>query len=467
MEQKKKLNTFDIFSLGFGGAVGSGIFVMMGLGIGHTGRSIVVALLGGCLIMLLAYMYNVVFSSMFVLSGGDYSQKAMVFSPLLTGVSGIFTVLSGFALAMYSVSIVSYAGSVFPGILPYTKIIAITITTVFFASTIKGSKFIAIIQNIMTVVLLLSIILFISVGLTKVKDGFFTGSDFFLNGPKGLVSAVAIMGFACQGTTMAPVAMAKDTISPKKTLPKAILMITVTLAVVYGLMGLVASGVLPVEKVAGKPLSVVASEIFPRSVYIIFILGGAVFAIATSLMGGIALLKYPVLKVAEDGWIPAFFRKTTKQGYPWASQLLFYVISVIPVLLDFSFDSIVSLIMIPTMLLCACCNFYCILLPKKYPKQWKESILHMPTPVFTVIMLLSVGCDFLVAYNLFAMLTGKEVVMVAVIVLFCFALAYVRIKTGAVKVEDLRKAKAMIMEEALNDGNKEPAAVSAGCQTVS
>lgn len=451
MEQKKKLNTFDIFSLGFGGAVGSGIFVMMGLGIGHTGKSIVIALLGGCVIMLLAYMYNVVFSSMFVLSGGDYSQKAMVFSPLLTGVSGIFTVLNGFALAMYSVSIVSYAGSVFPGILPYTKVIAITITTLFFASTIKGSKFIAIIQNIMTIVLLFSIALFIFVGIPKVKGGFFTDGDFFLNGPGGLVSAVAIMGFACQGTTMAPVAMAKDTANPRKTLPLAIIMITITLAIVYGLMGVVASGVLPVEDVAGKTLSVVASEIFPKPVYIIFILGGAVFAIATSLMGGIALLKYPVLKVAEDGWLPGIFKKTTKQGYPWASQLLFYIISVIPVFLGFSFDSIISLIMIPTMLLCACCNFYCILLPKKYPKQWKESVLHMPTPVFTFVMLLSVGCDFLVAYNLFAMLTGKEVVMVFLIVLFCFALALIRIRTGAVKVEDLKNAKARIVEEALND----------------
>lgn len=451
MEQKKKLNTFDIFSLGFGGAVGSGIFVMMGLGIGHTGKSIVIALLGGCVIMLLAYMYNVVFSSMFVLSGGDYSQKAMVFSPLLTGVSGIFTVLNGFALAMYSVSIVSYAGSVFPGILPYTKVIAITITTLFFASTIKGSKFIAIIQNIMTIVLLFSIALFIFVGIPKVKGGFFTDGDFFLNGPGGLVSAVAIMGFACQGTTMAPVAMAKDTVNPRKTLPLAIFMITITLAIVYGLMGVVASGVLPVEDVAGKTLSVVASEIFPKPVYIIFILGGAVFAIATSLMGGIALLKYPVLKVAEDGWLPGIFKKTTKQGYPWASQLLFYIISVIPVFLGFSFDSIVSLIMIPTMLLCACCNFYCILLPKKYPKQWKESVLHMPTPVFTFVMLLSVGCDFLVAYNLFAMLTGKEVVMIFLIVLFCFALALIRIRTGAVKVDNLKNAKARIVEEALND----------------
>ena len=303
----------------------------------------------------------------------------------------------------------------------------------------------------MTIVLLFSIALFIFVGIPKVKGGFFTDGDFFLNGPGGLVSAVAIMGFACQGTTMAPVAMAKDTANPRKTLPLAIIMITITLAIVYGLMGVVASGVLPVEDVAGKTLSVVASEIFPKPVYIIFILGGAVFAIATSLMGGIALLKYPVLKVAEDGWLPGIFKKTTKQGYPWASQLLFYIISVIPVFLGFSFDSIISLIMIPTMLLCACCNFYCILLPKKYPKQWKESVLHMPTPVFTFVMLLSVGCDFLVAYNLFAMLTGKEVVMVFLIVLFCFALALIRIRTGAVKVEDLKNAKARIVEEALND----------------
>jgi len=75
----------------------------------------------------------------------------------------------------------------------------------------------------------------------------------------------------------------------------------------------------------------------------------------------------------------------------------------------------------------------------------------MPTPVFTFVMLLSVGCDFLVAYNLFAMLTGKEVVMVFLIVLFCFALALIRIRTGAVKVEDLKNAKARIVEEALND----------------
>ena len=39
--EKKKLGLFNIFSLGVGGAIGSGIFVMMGFGIAYTGRSIV------------------------------------------------------------------------------------------------------------------------------------------------------------------------------------------------------------------------------------------------------------------------------------------------------------------------------------------------------------------------------------------------------------------------------------------
>ena len=56
--EKKKLGLFNIFSLGVGGAIGSGIFVMMGFGIAYTGRSIVLAVSVGCLYMLLAYLFH-------------------------------------------------------------------------------------------------------------------------------------------------------------------------------------------------------------------------------------------------------------------------------------------------------------------------------------------------------------------------------------------------------------------------
>lgn len=79
--KSKQFSLFDIFHLGLGGAIGSGIFVMMGSGIAATGRSIFISVAFGCLFMLMAYFFHVVMSSMFVLEGGDYDMKAMLFNP--------------------------------------------------------------------------------------------------------------------------------------------------------------------------------------------------------------------------------------------------------------------------------------------------------------------------------------------------------------------------------------------------
>lgn len=90
-ERGKQLNIFNIYALGVGGAIGSGIFIMMGSGIGYTGRPICLAMAAGCLYMLLVFMYHPVMASMFVLPGGEYDMKSMLFGPRMTGVSGLFS----------------------------------------------------------------------------------------------------------------------------------------------------------------------------------------------------------------------------------------------------------------------------------------------------------------------------------------------------------------------------------------
>lgn len=446
-QEKKLLNMFNIFCLGIGGAIGSGIFVLMGYGIAYTGRSITLVVIVGCLFMMLAYMYNIVMSSMFMFKGGDYSQKALLFGPMLTGVSGIFTFLVGFAISMYSIGMVDYASIVFPALQDYKKLIAVLVVTLFFASGIRGSKFMATINNIMTVVLMASIVIFVVVGLPQVKPGYFESEGFFTGGVPGFFAAIGIMGWACQGTT-GPVAVGAVTKNPKKTIPGGILLVTVALALIYGLMSIVAAGVLPVEEVAGQSLSLVAREIFPYGIFVVFILGGAVFALATSLMATVTALRYPIQQVAEDGWIPAIFKKTTKGGYPYVSQSLFYLFAILPVIFDFSLDAVVSLVMIPTMLLNCYLNYSCIGLVRKYPEQWKSSILHMPFPCLAVMMLLGCACDLIVAYNLFTGMVLKEMIMVIGMMALCVAVAVIRLKTGAVDVKQLEAQKEAIINEA-------------------
>lgn len=121
-------------------------------------------------------------------------MKAMLFGPTLTGVSGLFNIALSFSLSMYALSMVQYAGIIFSGIIPHTKIIAIVILTVFFLSTIKGSKFVAMISNVMTVVLLVAISLFVIMGLPKVQSGYLEAEDFFMNGGAGFIQAISING---------------------------------------------------------------------------------------------------------------------------------------------------------------------------------------------------------------------------------------------------------------------------------
>lgn len=435
--ETKKLGFFNVFSLGVGGAIGSGIFVMLGTGIALTGHSIVLAMLVACVYMTIAYLSHPIMSSMFVLPGGDYDIKVLLFNPVMTGASAIFCYMNSIGLAAYGLAMVNYAGMIFPGILPYGKPLAVLIVTLFFAATLRGSKFVANLASIMTVVLLASMALFVGMGVPNVQPGFLSDGQFFLNGGKGFIQAISIMAFACAGITQPPLSVMEVTQKPRRTVPIAIIFITLTVGVVYSLMALVASGVLPVEQVANQNLAVVAETVFPRWLYIVFILGGAVFAIASSLISGIAALRYPCIRVAEDGWVPAFFRKTTKNGFPYVIMGAFYLVSVLPILLDFSLDAIVSLVTIPLMLMNVYLNLALIKVVKKYPDQWRSSVFHMPSPVFNLLCAFSAVCALVVAYNLFMMLASREMVACVVVIVLCLGVSVIRLKTGAVKKEDL------------------------------
>lgn len=388
MEEKgKKLGLWNIIGLGLGGAIGTGVFVLLGYGVAYTGRSISLVVTIGCFFMLLAYWYNLIMPSMFVLKGGDYSMKAMLFNPFMSGVSAWMILVNGLAMSSYAVALAQYLAIAVPALQNHQTLVAFIAITLFFLSTIKGSRFITILENIITLVLVASLALFIIFGIPKVDfASTFTSADggFFHSGFTGFVSALAVMGFACQGTTMAPVSMAAVTKNPKRTIPLGIIIIT-------------------------------------------------------------------LLQVANDGWLPSVFKKTDKNGYPYAIYLLFYVISVFPIVTGRSLDAIVSQVMIPAMLINIYMNLACLTLPKKYPEQWAQRSIKMPLWFYNICCVLGAFCAGVVAYNLFKDLTFNDAVFAVVIVVVLCALSILRLKQCAVKAEDLAAKKEEIVRQAIAD----------------
>lgn len=440
---KKKLSVAELSCYGIGNCIGSGIFVSMGTAIGFTGRSVPLALVAACVVVFFAYAYKTLMSGMFVLPGGNYSQSALLQPPLLVGITAISNIFTGLAFAMYGLSVVEYASIIFPEIEPYGKFIAIGIITLFFATTFMGGKFMGKFNLVMVGVLIISLLVYICAGLPQVDFSTVSpASDgYFADGATGFIMAVAMMSFACQGATR-PIEMTHDAKDPKRSLPKAILIASFVVMIVYVLIAIVTVGVLPVEEVANKNLGVVAERIFPHAVYVIFTLGGACFAIATSLYGAIAGIQHPMLATIDDGWLPAFLGKKTKKGYPWVMMLVLYVIAVVPVFADMGLDSLISLMMIPVMLLNLINNCLMFKLLKKYPEAWKNSFFHMPKWAFCITIVIAILADLLISVALFTTLKAGDQYFIIGMLVFLFAFSFYRIKAGKIDLKALELAKA-------------------------
>ena len=439
--EKKQLGVAELACYGIGNCIGSGIFVSMGSGIGFTGHSITLALIAANLLVLFAYAYKTLMAGMFVLPGGAYSQAALLQPPLLVGVTAVSSIFTGLAFAMYAISITEYAATVFPVITRYSQLIAFLIITLFFATTLLGGKFMGKFNLIMVAVLIFSLLVYVIVGLPQVDYTTIVPREgYFADGAVGFIMAMAMMAFACQGATM-PVAMTADARDPKRRLPKAILIASGVVTVVYCLIAIVSVGVLPVQQVANQNLGVVARQIFPYPVFVIFILGGACFAIATSLYGAIASVQHPLLATIDDGWLPKVLGIKTKKGYPWLMMLLLYFIAVVPIWIDMGLNELISLMMIPTMVINLINNALMFPLVKKYPNAWRSGFFRMPRWALNVTIVLAIVADLLISGALLTTLKAGDQYFILAMVAGLFAYSYYRLKTGKVNLQDIHRVR--------------------------
>ena len=131
-----------------------------------------------------------------------------------------------------------------------------------------------------------------------------------------------------------------------KDIPKALLYCVPTLMVVYGGVALVASGVLPLDQVAGQPLTLVAKNILNPALFTVFMIGGPVLALSSSINSTISNNCIPVAQSCKDGWLPKSWAAQNGRGAYWKLMTFTYLMGILPVLLDFSISDVVNNIML-------------------------------------------------------------------------------------------------------------------------
>lgn len=441
MEQSKgKLRMFDLVSIGVGSVVGAGIFSMLTTGMAMTGRSIALALVFAMVVTILQQVRSIFMASMFALDGGMYSQQALILPKIFTGITVICFLFSNFSFSVFGISISQYLVQLVPALAPFQRFLSIIILTAFFLITVRGTGFLAKIQNIMAICMYAALGLFIVFGLVKGGGAPVDSTPYFATGPMGFMMAVAIMSFTCNGANNV-INLSADSKNPKRDIPVSVLLTAGICSLIYFLLGFVASNAVPFAEAGTTTLGGIAQSIMPGGLYLFFVIGGAIFALATSLLGGIAAISAPIVAGAEDGWLPKALTKRTQAGYPYVVMLVMYLVAVIPAMFNFSMDLIVSFILVPGMVvnvITICLSFK---LPKRYPKAWKSCGLHCPYWLYCVLLVLSMVASLITAVFSLLGLDLMGIIGNVALTVFLFGYSFLRIKSGKVELRSIDSVK--------------------------
>lgn len=327
---KQCLGFGDLLGIGVGQIIGSGIMVLTGITISLTGAGTPLAFLLAAILVICPNMVLAVLGSAVPATGGmytyvrDYIGKKTGFFYLALLVAGQLV------LAMFAITFATYVGDLIPGI--NETAVAFAILTLCYVLNVLGIEMAAKLQNFLVIVLVAAMLLFILFGLPRVDWSVFAGIDKLMpNGFLSFLTGASLLTFATGGAEFLS-ELGGEMKNPGRDLPRAMIWSTVLVAVIYAFIGVVAVGVLPIDEVAGESLSLVAEAIFPKPLYVFFIVGGGMFAVASTLNATFTWCTKGLLIAAEEGWLPKGAAYISRRGTPVVLLTVFYIVGVIPIL---------------------------------------------------------------------------------------------------------------------------------------
>ena len=384
-DYKRTLGFWDLFSIATGIIIGSGVLVFTGRGIAQTGRSICVAYLGAAVWVICMGIPTILMCSCIRLLGGTYTQSNLFLGERWGGFFLSIYVLSQMGLNLYAQTFALYFCEMIGG--GNETLVAAIMITLFYFINFFGVDFMAKAQNLMTAILLLALIWFTVRGLPRVDwANFFGGEGWMTNGWGGLFATSTLLTYSLLGaTSLAPYsAQAKN---PQRDIPLAAVVSTGSIAILFALMGIVGSGILPLDQVANQTLGVIANHFLTRPEYIFFMAGGALCAAATTLNGLIGSVAIPLVMLSHDGWLPKKLGDLhPKFKTPYKYLMVYYVITMAPLFLGVDISSVTDMTLLGSYTQTAIFIFNMRRIPDMFPEQWEKSVFHMPKSVFIVVM---------------------------------------------------------------------------------
>lgn len=441
----KKLNFWDCMGFCIGQIIGSGIMVLTGVVIGLTGHGTPLAFIGAALLVIFTLSPSVVLASSIPATGGGYTYiKRLIGEKTGFVFLGMF-VLSQVLIATFAKGFASYVLVLLPAW--NETAVAMGILIIGVAVNLVGLKTSAIVQSLMVIVLLLALGLFIAFGLPRVEWSALvpTAHNMMPNGMGQFLLGIGLLSFATGGAKFIA-ENGGEVKNPKRNLPLSMIVSTLEVAVFYTLIGIVASGVLPVEEVAFKTLSDVAKVIFPAPLFIFFTIGAGMFALASTINGTLSWVTRGMHVAATEKWLPEIFARQNSAGIPVALLLLFFFVGSVPILTGMDIKSIAAM-GIGVNMICEIMGVYaCYVLPRKNPEAFAASPLGIKRRTLNILLILASFLLLGTFYISLSDLSPKVLSMMAIYLIILLAYAQLRYKLVVKPTQNVLSASGYFSE---------------------
>lgn len=342
VDLRRSLSFRDVFAIALGQVIGSGIMVLVGIGIDLTGHGIVLAFVISAGLSLLKQWPIAFMGSAMPATGGLYVYCKRVLGPRVGFFYLAVLLITHILVALFALGFAQYAIALLPAL--DERWTAFAVLALFYLVNLFGVKLAARLQQVMIVLLLLGLSTLIAFGILEVDyAGFAARESLFPDGWYGFALACVILSFATGGAQYVS-ELGGEMEHPERDLPRAIIGATLLAAVFFTLVSIVAVGVLPVEQTAGKPLSEVARAILPPAVYTAFVVGAGLFALATSINSTFSWATKSVLIACDDGWLPkGIARVNARFGTPHLLLTVLLALGAAPILAGWDLRYIIML----------------------------------------------------------------------------------------------------------------------------
>jgi APA family basic amino acid/polyamine antiporter len=436
---ERRLGLFSIITISISSMLGSGIFVLPGIGFETTGPSLFLAFLFSAITILPAAMSKAELATAMPTSGGTYIYIERTFGPLAGTVAGLGLFISILLKASFALIGLGTYFIVF-STLPLMPTIMIFLGAIVVLNIFGVGK----VSSMLTIILGISLVsLAILAGMSVSSWEQANMVPLMTNGWDGLASATALVFVSFAGVTKVA-AIAEEVKDPEKNLPRGILLSLLIVTILYCAVSFILAGVFPTGVIAGdiKPIFTLAKSVAGSWVGNFIALVAVLTMVNTSNAGILAGSRFP-FAMSRDRLLPEQLGKLHPRFLTPLASIILSGIIVATVLLTMDVAKIAKLASAFMIMIYMVENLAVIVLREKRPQWYKPGYKAPLYPTLQVLGILS-GFALLYAMGSLAILAIGSIAVPGIL----FYALYAKNRTDRKGVLGIKGKRTDLLEEA-------------------